>query len=106
MNEDLTRGRFNRMLKYFRRKRVSIRYEHNDSNGGHRVWQKELTYDRFEIRTAGLYHQATLYLGADPVWSQELDDSWYFTGLGKLEMRNSGPRCYFEIKKIHQPRRG
>lgn len=95
------------MLKYFRRKTVSIRYEHNDSNGGHGVREKTgLSYDRFEIRTAGPYHQAALYLGADLVWSQELDDSWYFTGLGKLEMINSGPRCYFQITKIHQPRRG
>ncbi len=101
MSEDATQGKVNRMFKYFRGKRISIRYEHNDSLGRHWVRESTVVYDRFKLDAhLGKWDSnfvVTLYAGNKELWIQELSSNWYFTGLGKLEMINSGPRCYFQI---------
>ena len=60
MNDDLTRGKLNRMLKYFRNKKVSYRYEYNDSMGGHKVREGVINYDSFAISGSGFYFYAIL----------------------------------------------
>ncbi len=92
-----TRGRINRMFKYFRnRKNVRVRYEYNDSLGGHKVRSGTIEYDRFEIN--GIHDfQVVFYHGDTIVWVQELTIWWEFIGLGRLSYCNSGPYCHFSI---------
>ena len=94
----LTKGKLNRMLKYFRNKRISYRYEYNNSLGGHIIRQGCVTYDSFEIRGSRPYFHVVLTRGGVNVFEQEFDNDWYFTGVGKLEMINSGPRCHFQME--------
>ena len=92
------RGKLNRMFKYFKGK-VFLRYEYNNSLGEHLVREGCLTYDQFEIRDADNYWHVILSNKGKEVWNQEFDSNWEFTGLGSLEMCNSGPYCYFFIRK-------
>lgn len=100
-NRPATRGRINKMFKYFRNKKVHVRYEYNNSIGWHRVIEKTLTYDSFNIRPDGLGEDFNIELIKDGkvLFEQELGIYWEFTGLGKLEMCNSGPYCYFSIRR-------
>lgn len=95
-----TKGRLNRMFKYFRGKSCRVDYEYNDSMGGHRRRGKPVTYDSFEIREIHGEFAVFLRRKGEVVWTQEFNRWWQFTGLGELRMSNSGPYCYFTIKKI------
>lgn len=99
---EATRGKLNRMCKFFRNKKVRIRYEYNDSLGGHNVRKGTIRYDAFEIRgDQGYWAVAFRYKGRD-VWSQEFDYTWRFTGLGQLRIPMGGPYCYFSIKRTER----
>ncbi len=48
-NNSVTKGKLNRMCKYFRNKKVLIYYEYNDSLGGHNEREYLGKYSNFEI---------------------------------------------------------
>lgn len=102
------------MLKYFRGKRVVIRFEYNDSLGGHAVRDALLTYDDFTIDDyMGIDFTCRLYRYKHPrilrwlgwsdesycVWTQSFHNNWEFTGMGALQFRAGGPCCYFNIDR-------
>lgn len=93
----VNRKRLKSMLRYFRNKRVNIRYEYNNSMGGHEVREDIVTYDNFEIRSVGGHHHAVMRRGEETVFEQAFDDWGVFVGLGKIQIPNGGPYCYFDI---------
>lgn len=100
-DEYVTRGKLNRMFKYFRKKKVAIKYIYNNSLGGHMEREYSIEYDSFEIRGLNEYFHVILFdTNKNILCEQEFDVGWWFNGLGLLEMINSGPRCYFTIKSI------
>jgi hypothetical protein len=99
-SDNATKGRINRMFKYFRNKRVRIRYEYNNSLGHHFIRKQTLKYDTFEILSDGEFYNVILYSNGTQVFEQDFNIYWEFTGLGKMKLCNSGPYCYFVIKKL------
>ncbi len=104
MSRPLSKSRVRRMLKWFRNKRVHVRYEYNDSMGWHQVRETCLTYDSFEVRGSGPFPYAYIVLTqkGHTVWEQELDEAWVFVGLGRLE-RVCGATCRFTMIDIDVP---
>jgi hypothetical protein len=104
---ELTQGRLNKMCKYFRNKRVHISYEYNNSLGWHSVTEYKGKYDDFKIT---LYNNIYGLQGGEIVfaykgktvfvWGIDEADSANFVGVGAIDILNSGPYCYFRIKKL------
>jgi hypothetical protein len=99
MIQDVTRGRLNRLFKYFRNTPVVFRYVYNDSLGGHWTREEELCYDTFEIIGDDRYFNVVCRQGTTIVWEQSLDVWWEFYGLGKLRGTFGGPACLFSITR-------
>ena len=99
----LTKGRLNRMLKYFTKKKVRIYYEYNDSMGGHQECAWEGRYTSFTIKehSYGNTHfkewEVLIFKDESKIFEQDVDENAYFSGLGKIYWYNSGPTCHFEI---------
>ncbi len=99
--EYATRGMLNRMFKYFRNKKCLVRYEYNDSMGGHQVRKGLFTYDSFRVREVHGMMEFTLVAEGLDVFCQEFENGcWEFTGLGEMKMCNSGPYCHFSITRV------
>lgn len=98
----ITQGKLNRMCKYFRHKKVKIRFEYENSIGGYYVREIVTKYDNFKLTVDrgayGSYYAMTFLLDNVEVFYQDLDQSAYFTGVGKIKYCNSGPHCYFSIE--------
>ena len=95
---DCTKGKLNRMFKYFRNKPVRITYEYNNSLGWHQIRRFLVKYDAFEIVDAYSVWTCRLTQDGKEVHVHEFDAAYYFTGVGKLEFINSGPRCCYTIE--------
>lgn len=98
-NDLCTQGRLNRMFKYFRNKLVQIRFEYNNSMGYHSVRESTLKYDQFTIITVGDFFNAILTSKGETVFEQDFNVWYEFVGLGSLKYCNSGPYCYFTMKR-------
>lgn len=100
----ISKGKLNRMCKYFKNKEVEIVFEYNNSLGCHHIRRYEGKYDSFiitefemssykEWEVKFLYHDNVVFEEHFSYWSE-------FTGLGEIEYNNSGPYCYFSIKFV------
>lgn len=103
MNNEITKGKLNRMFKYFRNKNVKICYEYNNSLGHHCKRNYKITYNRLTIEEVDLRYykeyQVKLFFDDKCLFEQHFCDDWCFTGLGQMKYCNSGPYCYFTIHK-------
>jgi hypothetical protein len=88
------------MFKYFKNKLVHVKYIYQNSLGTYYVREKTLTYNNFEIIQSHEDFNILLKNKNKILFEQELSIYWEFTGLGTLKFCNSGPYCYFTIKKI------
>ena len=99
----VTRGRINRMLKYFKNKQVSIRFEYENSLGHHWVRNYNGKYDHFKITEVDIggmsEYNFLLFKNGKCVFEQDFPPCSEFTGLGSIRYCNSGPYCLFSIKK-------
>lgn len=99
--EYINRGKLNRMCKYFRNKKVKIRFIYQDSLGHYGDRYVKTIYDAFEITDEhgqyGSFYTITFKLKGKEVYFIDFHGSAYFTGVGKIEYCNSGPYCYFSI---------
>jgi len=102
----VTKGRLNKMCKYFRGKYVHIEFHYNNSMGHSLVRENDLVYDEFLIHDVCVsgFHEYTVsfkYKGNE-VFLQEFPGSMdsCFVGLGNITWYNSGPDCRFKITKI------
>jgi len=105
-NTDIvTRGRLNKMCKYFRGKAVHIEFEYNNSLGHSWIREADLVYDTFdihEVRCGGFSEFTVTFKYKDKqVFLQEFPghSNAYFVGLGHITWLNSGPYCTFKIRK-------
>ena len=100
----ITRGKLNRMLKYFRNKKVEIGYEYNNSLGDPVVRRISAKYDNFILTDKhsqyGSFYSITFQSKGKDIFYDEFHQGAYFTGVGRIEYCNSGPYCYFWIKFI------
>jgi hypothetical protein len=101
----ITRGRLNRMCKYFRDKRVAITYEYNNSLGTHCIRQHKGKYDKFRIEEmqfnsySDTLYRLTFFKKENIVFEQEFMNQAEFVGVGLIRELNNGPYCWFEIKR-------
>ena len=100
----ITQGKLNRMCRYFRNKRVKICFEYANSIGDNDIREIVARYDKFELKVEhgayGSFYVITFWSKDVEIFYQELDQSAYFTGVGKIQYCNSGPYCYFSIEKV------
>ena len=105
----VSQGRLNRMLKYFRGKSVVVSYHYNNSLCMHEHTEYRDEYDDFEVETqeyaSGKHYAIRLRKGKKLVFEQDFGDDAYFTGLGQIEECNSGPYCYFSIRRYGMARK-
>lgn len=99
--QPITRGRLNRMLKYFEGKNVNVSFEYNNSLGHHSVRKFSGVYDQFKIDVAEFSYDTVfafkLYYKKELVFELDLPGHSQFHGLGKIRYINSGPSCYLEL---------
>lgn len=100
--QPISKGRLNRMLKYFQGKNVHVLFEYNNSLGHHRVRKFDGIYDQFTIDIAEfsydtIYVFKLMYNKKDVVFELDLPGNSQFHGLGKIRYNNSGPSCYLEF---------
>ena len=106
----VTRQRLRKMLKWFMSKgeEVKITYEYNNSNAVHQVRQNKGIIESFEVKTidygAGKEFGVIVHFESGQVMQECLGDYWEFTGLGKLQMCNSGPYCNFTVEFTYPDR--
>lgn len=97
----VTRGRINKMLKYFKGKNIKAKYEYNNSIGDHKTRRWNGVIKGFNImgQTEEDYYPYRIEIVFEKNKSlQQIipRDAW-FNGLGKISWTNGGPSCYFEI---------
>jgi len=61
MVKQATRQRVRKMFKYFKNKKVLIRYEYNNSIGWHDIRYFNGRYDNFEVTPDEEYYNVILY---------------------------------------------
>ncbi len=97
----ITKGKLNRMCKYFKGKQIDLRYEYNNSLGMYREYLYEGVYDKFHISEHDFSncknYDVKFYLKDKIVFEVGFDYYAEFTGIGKIRENNSGPYCYFSI---------
>jgi len=102
--EYLKRGQLNRMAKYFKNKKILMRFEYNNSLGWHQVREYKGKYDNFLIteHTMGSYKdfEIKFYKDENVIFEESFSHWSEFTGLGKIQYNNSGPYCYFSVVLI------
>ena len=101
ITQSISRGKLNRMLKYFKGKLASITFEYNNSLGHHNIRKYEGEYNNFRIDVSIFSYETIyyfkLFLNDKIVFELDLPGHSEFHGLGKIRYINSGPSCYFEI---------
>ena len=101
----VTKGRLNRMCKYFLNKSVCIQYEYNNSLGHHYVDNYNGKYDKFKLKCFSNSYENSgevrFFKKNKIVFTFGIDcfECAEFYGLGRIEILNSGPYCYFSIVK-------
>lgn len=104
MIQEISKGRLNRMLKYFQCKNVHVQFEYNNSLGHHQIRNFKGIYDQFIINVAEFTYETIytfkLMYKKEIVFELDLPGHSEFHGLGKIRYINSGPSCYLEIIKI------
>ena len=102
--EYITQGKLNRMCKYFRDKKVKIRFEYANSIGDYLVRKITTRYDDFKLTAEhgayGSFYTMHFKSNNKDVFYQDLNQDAYFTGVGKIKYCNSGPYCYFSIEIV------
>jgi len=99
----ITRGRLNRMLKWFRGKPIHIEFLYNSSTLGAKLREDDIEYNEFEIREVEVSgfteFSVSLRMNGSEVFHQEFpghtDAKFY--GLGHIAWVNGGPSCVFKI---------
>lgn len=101
--DPVTRGRLNRMMKWFVGKKVKTEYYYANSLG----WEEERTYSgvvkSFNIigQTENDYYPYTIeIIFHNNSMIQTIPRDGFFHGLGDIRWLNSGPVCSFKIKEI------
>jgi hypothetical protein len=99
--QPISKGRLNRMLKYFEGKSVHVSFEYNNSLGHHNIIKFSGVYDQFTIDTAEFTYDTIyafkLFFKKELVFELDLPGHSEFHGLGKIRYINSGPSCYLEF---------
>jgi len=102
----ITKGRFNKMCKYFRNKRVCISYEYNNSLGDNVTTYYTGKYDEFGIvlhkNVYGFQgSEVNFILKGENVFTYFIEsvDSSEFVDVGAIRSLNDGPYCYFRIER-------
>ena len=103
--EQVSRGRLNRMCKYFKNKEVHMQFDYRNSLGNFWTHKIDTVYDDFkihEIEVSGCpeFTVSFIYKGKE-VFLQEFpgNSDAEFLGLGVIQWINDGPYCYFSIKQ-------
>lgn len=101
--DPVTRGRLNRMMKWFVGKKIKTEYYYANSLG----WEEERTYSgvvkSFNIigQTENDYYPYTIeIIFHNNSMIQTIPRDAFFHGLGDIRWLNSGPVCSFKIKEI------
>jgi len=101
----VTRKRLVRMLRWFRNKgqTIKVQYQYNNSNGAHMERQHVGVLESFTVTTEDLIIEKDFVIklkfkGDHNTVEETLSDYWEFTGLGQMQMCNSGPYCYFTVQ--------
>jgi len=102
----VNKGKLNRMCKYFRGKSVRIFYRYNNSLGHTDATEYYGRYDRFELKEQvytywDKYYTIRFYRKNQCIFEQCFGSHAEFCGVGKIRECNSGPYCYFSIRKTY-----
>lgn len=113
LQRPVSQRRLRKMLKYFcrkeekvwgmfkRRRKVRVRYVHNDSMGGHYVDEKVGRPADFHVETHKFpgEEKYVFWIKFSDGEKFEVDVCWFdnFVGLGKIEIPMGGPSHFFSI---------
>lgn len=101
----VSKHRLNKMLKYFKNKKVKISYKWRNSIGGEGIREYNGIYDSFEIEQLdytlqdACFFRIKMFKKGKWVFEEEFEYYAIFTGLGKIQ-QTSGPTNYFSITLI------